>query len=112
VEEAIRDRSEAASRWWLRAVQGFNRTCLGIWYSARTPERVIDFDEEEFSRDPGACLNLFDASGLVYVENDSYLALPVALHARRVTSRWPHQLSQFGLGQWLNAVGRLVLGLQ
>jgi hypothetical protein len=109
-EERIGESSDSATRWWLRLVHRLNRACLRGWYSIRTPERVIDFDEEEFARDPGACLERFDAAGLVYVEDDTYLALPVALHTRRVTSRWPQQFTQFRLADWLKAVGPLVLG--
>jgi hypothetical protein len=62
--------------------------------------------------DPGACLARLDDAGIVYVEDDTYLALPVALHARRVTARWPQEFTttRLSLPKWMKAVGVLTLG--
>jgi ribosomal peptide maturation radical SAM protein 1 len=111
-EEGVRDWSESSARWWLRLLHGLNRACLRGWYAMRTPERVIDFGEEEFTRDPGACLSRFDDAGFVYVEDETYLALPVALDARRVTAQWPQEVTttRLSLPKWMKAVGVLAFG--
>ena len=57
---------------------------------ART-EEAISFTREEFAREPARCLERLVEAGVIYVEDDWYLALPVADGSRRASStirRW------------------------
>jgi ribosomal peptide maturation radical SAM protein 1 len=40
-------------------------------------ERVVSFSREEFERNPAECLEPLVTAGILYVENDWYIALPV-----------------------------------
>jgi ribosomal peptide maturation radical SAM protein 1 len=101
--------AETEARPWLSGIQRVNRACLRSWYRLRTPERRIDFDEDEFRRDPGRFLSLFESAGLLHVDEDYYLALPTAARARKVRAEWPQQVNQLGLARWLKVVA---LGLR
>jgi hypothetical protein len=57
----------------------------------RWPEEVISFTPGEFAREPARCLAPLVLGGILYVEDDWYLALPVARESHRPSStirRW------------------------
>jgi hypothetical protein len=54
-------------------------------------EEVISFTPQEFGREPARCLEPLVRGGVLYVEDDWYLALPVARASHRPSStirRW------------------------
>lgn len=51
-------------------------------------ERVIEFDREEFTAEPQTCLRALVEAGLVWVEDDWLLSLPIAEDRRRAVADW------------------------
>jgi ribosomal peptide maturation radical SAM protein 1 len=71
----------------------------GLRKALRRNEEVVSFTREEFDRRPAECLERLVENGVIYVEGDWYLALPVArgaCRARATTRRW--QTTTFGIG--------------
>jgi ribosomal peptide maturation radical SAM protein 1 len=61
------------------------------WWTGHGSEEVISFTPEEFGREPARCLEPLVLGGILYVEDDWYLALPVARASHRPSStirRW------------------------
>jgi ribosomal peptide maturation radical SAM protein 1 len=66
-------------------------TGSGLWRAFGRREEVISFTREEFNSRPTDCLQSLVANGVLYVEGDWYLALPVAKGSRQAqstTRRW------------------------
>ena len=71
----------------------------GLWKALGRNDEVISFTREEFDRRPAECLERLVDNGVIYVEGDWYLALPVARgtsRARTTIRRW--QTTTWGLG--------------
>jgi hypothetical protein len=52
------------------------------------PEKVIAFTDEQFFRDPTACLEQLISAGLVYCDDGLYLGLPICENYRKPQAAW------------------------
>jgi ribosomal peptide maturation radical SAM protein 1 len=77
------------------------------------PEDVVSFTSEEFDRNPDACLKGLVDGGIIYVEDDMHLTLPVSeLHRPRQLDR-SSDLSGAAFREWLGrraSAARALLG--
>lgn len=67
----------------------------------RVPEEAVSFSREAFDRDPEACVRVLVDAGVIYVEDDLYLTLPVAEHRRPRQVDWIGDFSGSGVGGWI-----------
>src|SRR5262249_21010377 len=51
-------------------------------------EETVSFTSDEFKRNPEACLKTLVDAGVIYVEDDSYLTLPVSELRRPPQADW------------------------
>jgi len=83
-----------APRWRVRGV----RKRIADW---RSRKASVSFTQSEFARDPEGCLKGLVDAGVIYVENDWYLTLPVFEYRRPRPVSWIGNFAGSGIGGWL-----------
>ena len=67
----------------------------------RTPVESVSFSRDAFDRDPEACVQVLVDAGVIYVEDDLYLTLPVSELRRPRQVDWIGDFSGSGVGGWI-----------
>ena len=75
------------------------------------PTESISFTRDEFGRDAEACVQPLVDAGIIYVDADLYLTLPVSEHRRPPQAQWIGDFSGSGVMGWLHRLVPALRGL-